>query len=483
MSDSRGAGATSSAADRLRSAVAARTRAEVDEAVAIADLASEHEWHAGDSFDVIGVRPVRIGADGTELVDEFLPLEVATLKHISVGAATWLISDIVNLKARHPRLWERTLAGAIPVFRACQLAAEVSRCELTAEQARELDAELAGKLDGLPWRRVLQLARGLLATIAADRVAEAQRRAREQRYVRKSHTDDPAVSYLTALVDTRDAIFFDAMVDRIADILGDRGDTDPKDLRRARAIGILATPARAQLLLAEAVGVVGEVRATDPRLLPTTQLYVHVAEETLLRGAGTARIEGIGPLAATMLKHLIGESRIHVAPVIRPYAELAVDSYEIPEAIRRQVLLRDTWEIFPYSSRPARHQDLDHTVPYRRGKPRQTRGSNLGPLSRRPHRGKTHGDWRLQQPKPGVFWWDSPTADCYRVDRNGTTHFPPTPIGRELARTSRLNDRGLCASALEKALHGTLSRAPERPRRSGGAATARRLRRGTRHSR
>jgi hypothetical protein len=471
MNDSIGAGDTSSAADRLREAVAARTRAEVDEAVAIADLASEHEWLAGDSFDVIGVRPVRIGADGTELVDEFLPLEVATLKKISVGAATWLIRDIVNLKARHPRLWERTLAGAIPVFRACQLA------------ARELDAELAGKLDGLPWRRVLQLARGLLATIAADRVAEAQRRARAQRYVRKSHTDDPAVSYLTALVDTRDAIFFDGMVDRIADILADRGDTDPKDLRRARAIGILATPARAQLLLAEAVGVAGEVKATDPRLLPTTQLYVHVAEETLHRGAGTSRIEGIGPLAATMLKFLIGESRIHVTPVIRPYADTAVDAYEIPEAIRKQVLLRDTWEVFPYSSRPARHQDLDHTVPYRRGKPRQTRGSNLGPLSRRPHRGKTHGDWRLQQPKPGVFWWDSPTADCYRVDRNGTTHFPPTPIGRELARTSRLNDRGLCVSALEKALPGALSRPPERPRTSGRAATARRLRRGTRRSR
>ncbi|MGV8907459.1 MAG: hypothetical protein ACOH1Y_00610 [Propionicimonas sp.] len=46
---------------------------------------------AGAAFDVIGTRPVRIGADGTALVDEFLPLEVANLKGISVASATWLI--------------------------------------------------------------------------------------------------------------------------------------------------------------------------------------------------------------------------------------------------------------------------------------------------------------------------------------------------------------------------------------------------------
>ncbi len=61
--------------------------------------------------------------------------------------------------------------------------------------------------------------------------------------MRKLPTDDPGVAYLSARVDTPDAIFFDAMVDRIADILGDRGDTDLKDIRRAKAIGVLGHPA------------------------------------------------------------------------------------------------------------------------------------------------------------------------------------------------------------------------------------------------
>jgi hypothetical protein len=323
----------------------------------------------------------------------FLPLEVAALKGISVSAATWLIRDIVNLGARHPLLWTMVRRGQVPVWRACQLTAEVAQLDLSAEEAGELDVRLAPKIAGLPWRRVLQLVRGLVAEIAAGKVQACSERARAERFVRKLPTDDPTVAYLSAQVDTADAIFFDAAVDRIADILGDRGDTDNKDVRRAKAVGVLATPERARLMLAEA--------------------------------AGTTRVEGVGPLAATMLKLLVGNCQIKVAPVIRPYAEIAVDSYEIPDWMRNQILLRDQIEVFPYSCRSARRQDLDHTVPYRAGVTGQTRASNLGPLSRKAHRGKTHGGWRLEQPRPGIFWWTSPAGHQYRVGPGGTRPYNP----------------------------------------------------------
>ncbi len=415
------------AAVRLRAVFEAQARAEVDSAVAIAELAEAREWTADATFDVVGTRPVRIGADGTPLVDEFLPLEVATLKGISVAAATWLIRDVVNLKARHPLLWFQAVKGLVPMWRACQLAAEVARFDLTLEQAQALDERLAPKVPTLPWRRVLQLARGLITELAAAKVTALQEAARTARFVRKLPTDDPGVAYLSARVDTPDAIFFDAMVDRIADILADRGDTDLKDVRRAKAIGILATPARAQLMLAEAAGQDGPVRSTDPRLLPAACVYVHVAEETLLRGAGPARVEGVGALPATMLKYLLGHTRVRLTPVIRPYADIAVDSYEIPDPIRRQVLQRDQFEVFPFSSRTPREADLDHTMPYRAGVKGQTRASNLGPLSRTPHRAKTHADWHLEQPTPGVFWWRTPTGHRYRVGPNGTMRIGRSP--------------------------------------------------------
>ena len=453
--------------DRLRAAVAARTQAEIDEAVAITELAAEHEWPADAQIEMIGTRAVRVGADGTCLVDEFLPLEVAALKRISVTAATWLIRDLVNTKVRHPLLWERMCAGDVPVFRACQLAQEAARYDLSLAEARWVDAELAPKLAGLPWRRVLQVARGLIGDVAAAKVAAFHAQSRAERFVRVLATDDAATAYLSARVDTGDAVFFDGMVNRIAAVLAKQGDTDPLDARRAKAVGILATPARAHLMLAQAAagGLIdadpdedadaGDESAdeqvlrrpaidaslfsrpdlpaiTDPRLLPTANLYVHVAEESLLTGSGVARVEGIGPLAVGMLKFVLGNCRVRLTPVVRPYSKVAVDAYEIPARIREQVALRDSFEVFPSSSRPSRKQDFDHTIPYRPGGRDQTRQSNLGPLSRRVHRAKTHGGWRLEQREPGVFTWTSPHGLRYEVSPRGSRRLEDHPKYREL---------------------------------------------------
>lgn len=622
-----------SAAARLRLAIDARAQAEIDEAVAITEFAAENEWPVHAEIELVGQRPARLGADGTPLLNEFVALEVAALKGISVAAATWLIRDLVNLRWRHPRLWGRLRAGAVPVFRACQLAAEIARFDLTGDQLQQLDEQLAHAAPGLPWRRLVNLCRGLIADLVPDQIVERSRQARAERYVRALPTDDPTVGYLSARVDTADAVFFDAMVDRIADLLGSHGDTDSKDIRRARSVGILATPARATLLLAEAAGQLasdeshghpstpsatrgmpsaagcpqpdpagpdvlfvldgwpdqttgsaatlpddaaagpgdhapGEpgpptrrprtatgrsapqlapprvsstasgtpngfpvtdqkhpeeantaatvsgpverptetasrgrtnadsteslteagvrllseakplattslstldqqpqwavarsstahdagqsadpgaarqpvtrdadpvaqvwraaeaalptIRWTDPKLLPTSTLYLHIAEDTLMSGKGPVRAEAIGPLTTSLLALLVGHTRITVKPVIRPYDTIAVDAYEIPNRIRDQVILRNHIEVFPYSSRPARNQQLDHTIAYRNGEVGQTRASNLGPLSTKVHRAKTHGHWNLSQPAPGVFWWKSPAGNHYRTTPNGT---------------------------------------------------------------
>jgi hypothetical protein len=581
------------AAEQLGDAVDARVRAEVAEAVAIADYATAHEWHSGDPYDVIGTRPVRLGADGTPLLDEFVALELAALKQISIAAATWLIRDILNLRDRHPQLWQQVQDGALPVFRACQLVQEVARWGLDAGQARELDAQLAPKAGLLGWPRLVRLCRGLMCQLAPERAIDTAQRARAERYVRKSAAEDPAVSYLNARVDTSDAIFFDAMVDRIADILADQGDEDTKEVRRAKSIGILATPVRAHLLLDEAAGgqasqldeetvrtagvewhdgspsgsetrggrlaVDGScggslemdeyrdgppeedeyrdgppeedeyrdrppevdqyrdrppevdqyrdrppevdqyrdrppeadeyrddppemdeyrdrppeldgyrddppevdqyrdgpderddprdgehrsrpvrepagrsrtrppIASTDPRLLPEARLYVHIAAESLIEGGGTARIEDVGALALASLTDLLGHCRVRVTPVVELYSEAAVDAYEVPDAMREQVILRDACEVFPFSSRTARHADFDHTVPYRSGVKGQTRSTNLGPLWRRIHRAKTHGRWRLAQPRSGVFWWTTPSGIRFRVGPEGSQRVAATP--------------------------------------------------------
>ena len=61
------------------------------------------------------------GSDGAALVGEFLPLEIAAIKAISVSAATWLVRDVLNLRDRHPVLWGSVLHGHVPPYRAFQL--------------------------------------------------------------------------------------------------------------------------------------------------------------------------------------------------------------------------------------------------------------------------------------------------------------------------------------------------------------------------
>jgi hypothetical protein len=55
----------------------------------------------------------------------------------------------------------------------------------------------------------------------------------------------------------------------------------------------------------------------------------------------------------------------------------------------------------------------------------QTRIGNLGKLTRRHHRTKTHGGWHVQQPFPGIWIWRSPHGRHYLVDHTGTT-----PLGK-----------------------------------------------------
>ncbi|HEX6516668.1 MAG TPA: hypothetical protein VF049_16515, partial [Nocardioidaceae bacterium] len=109
------------------------------------------------------------------------------------------------------------------------------------------------------------------------------------------------------------------------------------------------------------------------------------------------------------------------------------NAYETPGWMREMVHLLRPVEVFPYGTNTTRHVDLDHPVPYvplaRGGPAGQTDSHQLGPLSRRAHRIRTHGQWQLHQPRPGVWDWRSPHGHWWRVDHTGTHYHgtdPPT---------------------------------------------------------
>ena len=114
-----------------------------------------------------------------------------------------------------------------------------------------------------------------------------------------------------------DVIFFVAMCDRIATCLAGEGDTDPVDVRRSKAVGILAQPALALAMLQRHAALApvdpDEPLPDDPaepecptcggpggrpapfpvdpdRLRPQAVLYVRISEEALRRRSRGRRL-------------------------------------------------------------------------------------------------------------------------------------------------------------------------------------------------
>jgi hypothetical protein len=73
--------------------------------------------------------------------------------------------------------------------------------------------------------------------------------AAQERFVRLGRNSEHGLRLIIARAAAGDAIWFKATIDRIADILANQGDDDTVEVRRSKAIGILAQPAQALQLL------------------------------------------------------------------------------------------------------------------------------------------------------------------------------------------------------------------------------------------
>ncbi len=430
------------AMQRLRAAAAAERAAEAAKAAAILDLALEHDWYAAE-FGMVGRRLVRIGADGTPLVEETLPLEIAALLGVSQAGATGLIRDVVNLHYRHEELWRAVTDGGMPLWQARQLAQVAGMFGLSVGECLLADAKVTSLLGVVGWGRVMARYRAAIIQIAPAKVTACNHARRGNRHVTiGTDRDDPTVSWMSALADTGDLRAFEHLLGLVTQALIGLGDTDPVDVVRSKALGRMADPEGVLALLDGVDDTTVEGTLTQKRSRrrhsPVAQVFVHVNSDVLENG-GAARIERLGPVLVDDLSRVVRHHRIKLTPVIETGGvEPVVDAYEVPDPMRNLVVFRDRHEVFPYSSREARSLDMDHTVPYVEGVEGQTRPSNLGPLSRRAHRGKTHGGWSLEQPCPGVFWWQSPRGQVFRVGPDGTRNLTDDGTGRTTLERLRL---------------------------------------------
>jgi hypothetical protein len=194
-------------------------------------------------------RAKRSGADGTPLVAEFAAMELGAVLGMGHVAAGHYLRDAVNVRHRHPLLWAALAEGRGRVWQARQIAQACATAGLDAGQARWVDAATTRYVGSLPWGRLEGLVAAKIVEADPDAAEERRVAAALARFVRTGQSSEYGLKTLVARANAGDVIFFVAMVDRIAQILLERGDVDPADVRRSKAIGILAVPARAVALL------------------------------------------------------------------------------------------------------------------------------------------------------------------------------------------------------------------------------------------
>lgn len=404
-------------------------------------------------------RLVASGSDGTPEIAEFSTLELAAALQLRELDAEVLVSNAVDLRHRTPRLWAATMAGELDVWRARGLVGELS--SLDADDARLVDAELAPRAQTMPWGRLKRLAQGLVLAHTPEPQAEQMRQAALERRGVWVAQSQHGTTEVQATLDAGDALVLGATVDRLAGILAEGSVVGTPDARRAMALGLLGTPARALNLLQASLleqlpevpdefeqctmagtpgHTCGRVTVDPEALLPRAELVVHLTDLTLADGAGPVRSRTVGPLLAEWAAQLLGHHRVAIRPVIDANNMVASDSYECPAAMRERVVLRSPFEAFPWSTRSSRGLDLDHTEPWQPppdGPPGQTRPDNLGPLTRRVHRAKTHGGWQLSQLLPGIFHWTSPHGYQYLVTPSHTLEIArPSPQASAMPRAA-----------------------------------------------
>jgi hypothetical protein len=351
-----------------------------------------------------------VGGPGTPLVSAFAPEPLGAALQTSTHAARQLMADALDLEYRLPHTWARVEALEVPAWRARRIAQATST--LSKEAAAVVDRLLAARAGTCG---TVLIDRAIAEAIAATDPVEQQTDEVQGRAgwdVRLFHGPPTGpgrwvgTSTLQITGDTLDLTrLYDQITATAAD-LGRHGDDDPLEVRKAKAVAVLAArmdgdrPSRAKLYL--------HAELTD------------LADDTV----GVGSVERLGPITTAKIREWVGHASVTVLPVLHTDRTDAVDRHDPPAWMRELVTLRDPHCVFPWCTRDSRSCDLDHIDPYvdpdDGGPPGQTHPANLAPLCRRHHRAKTTRHWVYTRSPDGAYTWSNHHDLRYLVTPTGS---------------------------------------------------------------
>jgi hypothetical protein len=353
-----------------------------------------------------------LGGEGTPEVSEFAAAELGARIGRSPYAAAQLMADSLDLHQRLPEHWAGVEAGTIRASYAKYVAGKTR--DLTKSEAAYVDAAVVESADGrIPWSRFEALVEAKVAAAAPEAAREREEKASKARFAKKLRGEAHGMATFMVRADVATIDQIDAYVTAKGDTLVESMPDADVDARRVHAVLLMANP--------------GATPKTDVAdLLPQVQLYLHTYSgpdrECTAEGVPLgqiARLEGHGPVTEAWITRVLGpNTRFKVTPVLDLAGQAPVDAYEIPDRHRQAVHLMTPADTFPYASSLSRNKQVDHTIPFDQGG--QSGVGNYGPMTTSHHRIKTHGDWQVQQPFPGIYLWRDPHGGFCLVDHTGT---------------------------------------------------------------
>ena len=305
---------------------------------------------------------LRLAGQGAFTVTEFAICQLAVALGMSEAAARRYVGQTLELRDRLPRLWAAVMGGVLPAWKGRKIAEQT--IPLSAAAADYVDRQLAPFAHRMSLRRILGAVEAAVLRHDPDLAAERAAKASERRGVWVEECAD-GISEIRALTDTPDAVAFDDALNQVAQALAALGDEEPEQVRRAKAVGVLADPQHALDLQATAVNPDGSVTARRTTQAPT--IHVHLHTDAVHGNGGVARVEGHGPQSLeTVQRWLAGLAPgavLTVTPVVDLTEHISVNAYEAPDRLRAQVSERDDCCRFPWCGRRGRY-DLDHIMPF-----------------------------------------------------------------------------------------------------------------------
>lgn len=340
----------------------------------------------------------------------------------STASGEALMRDALVLRHRLPSVWAEVAGGRLEAWRARRIAQAVLDApdDVCAHLDREL-ASVAATVGPIILERLLDEA---MLRLHPEERELAQFQALDHRHatLHAGSINDSGVADMTLRGDWKDLHDFSLALSRVAAALAtadeQRGEfVESLDVRRARAVGVLADPAAALALL-----------QGDPAPTPSkrTTLVVHVSMEAVIGSDPVGRCDTLGGAVLTQqIRDWCGRTDTHltVQPVIDLTDHAQTEAYEVPERLKARADLLNPSCVFPWCHFPSRRCDHDHVVPH--GQRGSTCDCNLAPLCRRHHRLKTHAGWRYTTLDTGTYLWSDAYGQQFLRDPRGTRDVTP----------------------------------------------------------